>query len=308
MGLEKHYKIVIVLILSAAILFIILTTAWYLLAKKLPEVIENLSAKHETIKELKTTAEIGRQKIIDIENRISREEDEYNEAKRQEELKRRQYDILAFENSLATVEAMAKDAYLNQEKIIAQWKMGSTTNGNAYEATNSAKEQCEKVKKEIRFIRVPENLPVPVGELLAEARSELAASYSKKVEALEYLLRFIDDDKPSYQHKFNEGLRLSREFSANATLDIIEAKRKAGIDLFKGASFKSDESTKAKCSYTISGIFYSEKNPFVFINEKVYYINDPICTGKVARILPNRVIIRFPDGDKEHRVGEAAVK
>ncbi len=146
MSFEKNYKIVLVLILSAAVLFIILTTAWYLLAKKLPEVIENLSAKHETINELKTSAEIGVQKIIDIENRIIREEAEYNEAKRQEELKRRQYDILAFENSLATVEAIAKDAYLSQEKIIAQWKVGNVTNGEAYEATNLAKEQCEKAK------------------------------------------------------------------------------------------------------------------------------------------------------------------
>jgi type II secretory pathway component PulC len=149
---------------------------------------------------------------------------------------------------------------------------------------------------------------MPVGELLEKARSDLISDYSKKSEAMDYLLKFIDDNKPSYQHKFNEAIKASREFSTSALLNIIEAKRKAGIDLFKDSPANPDELQKTKYSYTISGIFYSEKNPFVFINEKVYYINDALGSGKIIKILPNKVVIRFIDYEKEYRVGDVFIR
>lgn len=305
---ERKSNIAVILLACLLIFLILIFALRPFLQRWVSGFLENLSAKHETVKgmdirpggEKKATKE----QLRDIENRLSREEEEYNQAKRQEEFRKRQYDILAFENSVLTVEKEAREAFFAQEQLIAKWKSGQLSNAEAYEKTIATREKCEQVKKEVRFIRVPENLPPQVKSLLESARQDIALSYGKKVEALDSLLKFIDDNKPSDQHKFYEDFSASRGYATTAALNIIEAKRQSGIDPLKEKTQEPANTAKPKCNYTINGIFYSKKNPFVFINEKIYYMNDGICGACISTILPNKVVLKFSDGEKEYRVGD----
>ena len=267
-----------------------------------------LTIRHETTNLIKSSEnELGgatEKTILNIKDRIEQEEIEYNKAKLQDEIKKQQYDMLAFENSLASVEKPAIEACLKQEKIMAQLKAGAATIFEAYEATSLAKEQCEKINKEIRFIRVPSELSKAAQELLEGVKADLIAGYDKRAKALEYMLKFIDDGKPSYEHKFNEALKNARQFSTGAALSIIEAKKQIGIDILQQEMARTGDFKEAGCNYRINGVFYSNKKPFVFINGGMYYINDSICEGKITGIGPNKVTIRFLDRQRDYIVGE----
>lgn len=246
--------------------------------------------------------------IVDIEKRIDEEEKEYNKAKLQVELKKKQYDILAFENSLLTVEKSAADALKIQNKAMGDWKAELLNTAELYKTTAVTKEQCEKVKKDIRFIRLPYGLPKDVEELLIETKVKLITAYNKRIAALDYLLRSTNGTNPDYQAKFNEGIKSAHELSSEAALSIIEAKKKIGINILEQNNNAADELPENNHSYNITGIFFSKSNPFVFINEKIYYINDSILDGTVTNILPNKITIKFANGDKDYAIGDTIVR
>ncbi|MFH0790892.1 MAG: hypothetical protein V2A64_04595 [Candidatus Omnitrophota bacterium] len=246
--------------------------------------------------------------IIDIEKRIDAEEREYNKAKLQVELQKKQYDILAFENSLLTVEKSAADALKTQNKAMGDWKAGLLNTAELYKTTTVTKEQCEKVKKDIRFIRLPYGLPKEIEELLIETKVKLITAYNKRIDTLDYLLRSTNGINPDYQAKFNEGIKSAHELSSEAALSIIEAKKKIGINILEQNNNAADELPENNHSYNITGIFFSKSNPFVFINEKIYYVNDSILDGTITNILPNKITIKFTNGDRDYAIGDTIVR
>ncbi len=310
---KKHRKIPAVLLATAlAVLFILamLLSGRYFLDKKLPEIVEELNAKHETINILKPQKEkpekIHPETISEIEKRISQEEMEFNKAKMEEMLKREQYDVLAFENALISVERPVNELIAKQEVILNQWQSKKTEPSHAYGATALAKEQCERAKKDLRFIRVPETLNREVTELLQKTKSDLISAYEHKTEALDELLRFIKEKKIESQDNFNEAIKLARQDMSNAALNIIEAKKKLRINIETAnpADPADVSSNPENCNFVVNGIYYLANNPYVFLNAKIYRINDQICTGKISNILQNKVTITFPDGSRDYAVGE----
>ena len=53
----------------------------------------------------------------------------------------------------------------------------------------------------------------------------------------------------------------------------------------------------------INGILYSEDNPFVIINDTIYFCNDSVCGAKIIDISQNRVTFQFQDKQEVYRVG-----
>lgn len=250
--------------------------------------------------------------IIDIEKRINEEEKEYNKAKLQIELKKKQYDILAFENSLITVEKPAAGVLKIQNKAIEDWNTGLLTTAELYKITVVTKEECEKVKKDIRFIRLPYGLPKEVEELLTETKVKLITAYNKRIDVLDCLLQNRNNIVPDYHDRFNKGIKSVHELSSAAALSIVEAKQKIGINILEqnnvAGSYELSENLNSNSQCNIAGIFYSKDNPFVFINEKIYYVNDSIFDGTITSILPNKITIKFANGDKDYSVGDTILK
>lgn len=54
----------------------------------------------------------------------------------------------------------------------------------------------------------------------------------------------------------------------------------------------------------IEGIFYDQLKPIVMISGKLYYLGDSLCGGKIIKISPDTVTIRFNQYEKEYRMGD----
>jgi len=246
-----------------------------------------------------------KQTVEDIKKRMSAEEIEYNKAKLQEELKKRQYDILAFENSLTSVEKIALEAATNCEKVFEQFRKGQAGKSQAYEAAIFAKDQCEKVRRDLRFIKAPDGLPKDIDNLLSETKNSLISSYTTRIDAFENLLKFIEENNPGYQAKFYQDIKLARSISSGVALNIVDVKREMGIEIVR--HYKNILSRKAnlkKDSYSIGGIYFSDNNHFAFIEGKIYRTNDAVAGGKIVKISPDKITLEFSDGSKEYTTGD----
>jgi len=216
------------IISSAARIIFISAVLFLLLAFSL---LFNNSRVRRSSVEAKVDNGFMKKAIEDIESRIAREEKEYNEAKESEELKKRQYDILAFEHSLTLAERSAQDALIKQEDSAKLLNTGRITLSVAKESAVFAKGQCEKAKKEIKFIQVPPYLSPETIKQLEEAKKGILAAYDKKTEAMESFSEMIYSDDPAEINKYDESMKLSRIFYSDALLNIIEAKKRNGLEL-----------------------------------------------------------------------------
>lgn len=294
---EKHSKIVVLIIIVTA-----LWAAYHFMPRRIlrPKIMER-----ETAKFIRQTNAPGKT-VQDIEKKLSQEEIEYNRAKMMENLKRKKYDILAFEYSLSTAEKPAAAAWARFEKEFSRWQEDKTDISGFFKTVDFTKDELEKVKNDLHFIRVPEGISGEVDSLLAEAKIDLLNAYSKKNEALDYILRFIDENKPSYQYKFNENLKRARKFASEAMLNIIEAKKKIGLEFFPEYETKTVINTPPPepCNCTIQGISLANQNQTVFTSSGPYRISEKICSGTITKILSDKVTISFSDGNKEYAVGD----
>jgi len=205
-------------------IIVLLIVAFIIAAAALTSVFHYFNRKEAM--ELLEARQLGQEK----------EEAEFNQAKLLEELKKQEYDVIAFESALSTVGRHASEAFAHQEHTMSQLKSGEASVYAAADAISAARIQCEKAGKEIMFIRVPAALPKTIQKQLEEVKTDIAAGYAKKSAALDYLMKFLDDGKPGYEHKFKENLKAARQLSTSAALSLLEVKKKVGIDLLGQAS------------------------------------------------------------------------
>ena len=61
--------------------------------------------------------------------------------------------------------------------------------------------------------------------------------------------------------------------------------------------------TRGSNACKINGILYSDDNPFVIINDTIYFSNDSVCGGKIIDISENRITVQHQDKQEVYRVG-----
>ena len=122
--------------------------------------VENISAREQTISELREKQSrlhaSMQQTIGEIERRIEQENSEFKRIEEAIALEKVKNEITAFENSLGSIEKPALEAISSQNEATAQWLQKSLTANSVYPIVAFAIEQCIKVKRDIRFISVPE--------------------------------------------------------------------------------------------------------------------------------------------------------
>jgi hypothetical protein len=60
--------------------------------------------------------------------------------------------------------------------------------------------------------------------------------------------------------------------------------------------------------FVVSGIFYDEDNPRVLINEELFSLNSSCCGGKITGIFNDYIVLEFPYGSREYRLGDVIRK
>ncbi|MFH0827831.1 MAG: hypothetical protein V1919_01535 [Candidatus Omnitrophota bacterium] len=78
-----------------------------------------------------------------------------------------------------------------------------------------------------------------------------------------------------------------------------EAKDRAGAVV----KSKKADTSGAGLECKINGILYSQNNPFVMIDKKMYYLNDSVCGGKITGISPDKIKIKFQEREGIYKVG-----
>jgi|GEM_PF-5697596 len=56
--------------------------------------------------------------------------------------------------------------------------------------------------------------------------------------------------------------------------------------------------------FVVSGIFFDEENPRVLINEELFSLNSYCCGGKITQISNDFIVMQFPYGRREYRLGD----
>lgn len=60
--------------------------------------------------------------------------------------------------------------------------------------------------------------------------------------------------------------------------------------------------------FVVSGIFFDEESPRVLINEELFSLNANCCGGKIIGIFNDFIVMQFPYGRREYRLGDVIRK
>lgn len=66
----------------------------------------------------------------------------------------------------------------------------------------------------------------------------------------------------------------------------------------------ASQSTPEDEACEVKGIFYEEENPRVLINEDLLSVNDYCCGAKISGIFAEYVVLEFPSGKREYKLGD----
>lgn len=137
-----------------------------------------------------------------------------------------------FEKSIYDLENSIKpvmDKYQNDMK-----NLGKTVSiYDAYSSANNARDAVKILKSKFYTVEIPDSLPEEIKNILEDVRSDLGTAYYSKEQAFEYVLKFLDDQKPSDMQKFKEETALADQFVLSGIAKLMDAKIKVGIDITK---------------------------------------------------------------------------
>lgn len=148
-----------------------------------------------------------------------------------EQQKKNQQSVLDFEKSVYALEGTVKPIMDNYQKVITAVSEGNATIYDAYDAATAAKKAAEHLQLEFSSLNAPKELPKDVKELLDDATNDLSTAYYTKKKAFDYVLKFLDDQKPSTMQKFKDESSMSDSFIMSGVAKILDAKTKMGIDI-----------------------------------------------------------------------------
>jgi hypothetical protein len=188
------------------------------------------SSKNEEEKK----AEAQAQQKAEGEAKKKADEEAKLEAQKQElEMKQHQQAVLDFEKSVYDLEDTIEPIMDNYQKAMTGLGNGSVDIYTAYTAAKEARDACQYLQTKFYTMPIPEGLPEEIDALLSDASSDLGTAYYTKKEAMEYVLKFLDEQKPSYMDKFKEEISMSDQFMISGIAKIFDAKVKVGIDVTK---------------------------------------------------------------------------
>lgn len=145
--------------------------------------------------------------------------------------KKYQEAVLQFEKEMYAIEETMKPYMDNYQNALNGVSQGTVDFFTAYEATEEARDAAKNIQSQYYQMKIAKDLPKDVKKELEDAKSDLATAYYTKSEALEYVLKYFDDQKPSYMSKFQDEISMSDNFIMSGVLKVFKAKELVGIEL-----------------------------------------------------------------------------
>lgn len=166
------------------------------------------------------------------EDATSKQSDDEKKRLQEEQKKKQDQDaVLKFEKDMYALEDEINpfmDAY---QKALNGVSDGSVDIFTAYEVTENAKKAAEGIQRKYYNVEVPKDLPKEVKKELEDAKTDLATAYYTKAEAFGYVLKYFDDQKPSYMSKFQDEISASDSFIMSGVLKLFKAKELVGLEV-----------------------------------------------------------------------------
>lgn len=139
--------------------------------------------------------------------------------------------VLQFEKDMYAIEETMKPYMDNYQNALNGVSQGTVDIFTAYEATEKARDAAKIIQSQYYQMKIAKDLPKDVKKELEAAKSDLATAYYTKSEALKYVLKYFDDQKPSYMSKFQDEISMSDNFIMSGVLKVFKAKELVGIEL-----------------------------------------------------------------------------
>lgn len=192
--------------------------------------VESTMKTEETKKEEVSKAEDSESTNQQSEEDKKKQEDQ--QKKQEEEKKKQDQDaVLKFEKEMYALEAELKPYLDSYQKALNGVSEGTVDIFTAYQATENAKEAAEELQLKYFKVDVPKDLPKEVKKELEDAKTDLSTAYYTKSKALGYVLKYFDDQKPSYMSKFQDEINTSDSFIMSGVLKIFKAKELVGLEV-----------------------------------------------------------------------------
>ncbi|ULO09650.1 hypothetical protein H1230_13265 [Paenibacillus sp. 19GGS1-52] len=200
------------------------------------ESVPEVDSKTVTVIDEEAVKKEAEKKKLEEENKAKADKAKAATAKAEAEKaniksKANQTKVLEFEKSIYALEETMTPVMEAYKESMDGLGKGTVDIYTAYEATENARKAAKYLQNKFYGLSIPEGLPKEVEKLLSGTTSDMGTAYYSKVKAFDAVLKFLDEQKPSYMSKFKEEIDMSDSFVMSGVSKIIEAKTAVGLDI-----------------------------------------------------------------------------
>lgn len=134
-----------------------------------------------------------------------------------------------FDKTIAEIEKEARPYEIEGAKILDEILNAKVDNFEAYSELRRIKDQYDLIGSELRRIVIPKDLSADLKINSENIRDKLTSYYYYRSVAFDYLMKLIDDPKPSYMDEAVKNLELSLTFKKQVSTEFSLLYSKIGI-------------------------------------------------------------------------------
>lgn len=132
--------------------------------------------------------------------------------------------VLSFEESVYRLEELPNQQIKQLQDKLVTFDTNDSTVYDIYALAKTTKETIENTRSKFYNLDVPQNLPQDIKSKLNSVVSNISLAYSTKSDAMNLLLEYLDDPKPSLIDKYKEKMDSSNGYTMQAVASLMEAK------------------------------------------------------------------------------------
>jgi hypothetical protein len=137
--------------------------------------------------------------------------------------------VLEFQHSIFKLEDSSKEIMKKYDNTLAAFSNGSASASQTYNVVKAAKDASEKLRLEYSQFKIPEGLPTDINDKLEIVTFDMSTSYYNKTKSFDYVLKFLDENKPNYLSNAKEEMKNSQDRLMDAMANLSLVNNKLGI-------------------------------------------------------------------------------
>lgn len=138
-------------------------------------------------------------------------------------------DFLAWQKEILSIHQVADDAMKQYQQIMVAMGEGEKDIYSAYSDVNNIKDTVSGAWHAIGKVKVPESLSKEHQKQLKEAQTDLQTGLFSKMEGLKQVLKFLDEQKPSYVEEAKDNFAMSEQFMLSGITRLTGVKMDLGL-------------------------------------------------------------------------------